>query len=715
MINIINHTLNMDLANKINMNSPINIKQNDTNSHKFVINLFNSSVSHDLTGTTSRIYFKKSDGTKVFLDCILDSSVNNKLSVLLTTQVLTAIGSVACEITIYGTGGEIQTSFTFNFNVLENIRDDIAIESVSEFTALTNALAVVTTIANKADKTYVDTNLDIVNSQLADITKLITNYNSLVIDGDWSLAIQKAVDDSVENQEINFPNGNYLFSDINITKPIKITGKGNLIKSDTTKKLFNVNFEPSYSFIWNKFEIKDVIVDGNEQAVMGEVDISVNNGCFIAKNVQFKNCSKTNIKINGNVHSATIEGCKFYNGIKSGFGSIDEQHSFHIRNDSMAKLKVINCDFETDIQYIQNIQRSPIAIFSTNATNALITNNRLTNAGHIDMYSKNNKAIILGNIIRKCHWTPIKVQESDNVIISNNVIEEQLSNESAMVIQGYPRASSYGSLERGQYYGVVSGNIINNCYGGIVINGNPLTDEVTLRDATITQDDLIVKGYEITGNIIKNISLPAISLARVADINIHSNVIENWGLASNTPSYNTSAITLHRVTGFLTIVLNTIKGNGNTTSHAIATNYDGITEVQPCVLTIENNYTDGTKNYPYFLRYIDCLSLKYNYIKDDFTSLIYAKNMNRAIIKDNEGFDVGNVNKFVIADIIELITDRNMKMRNTTWGTSIPTTGSYRVGDIVNNAYPSNGEYIGWVCTGVGTPGTWKGFGLIQT
>jgi len=176
MINIINHTLNMDLANKINMNSPINIKKNDTNSHKFIINLFNNSASHDLTGTTSRIYFKKPDGTKVFLSCVLDGSINNKLSVLLTTQALTAIGSVACEITIYGTSGEIQTSFTFNFNVLENIRDDEAIESTNDFTALTDALAVVTTIANKADKSYTDaqlllkadeTNLTITNNNVA--------------------------------------------------------------------------------------------------------------------------------------------------------------------------------------------------------------------------------------------------------------------------------------------------------------------------------------------------------------------------------------------------------------------------------------------------------------------------------------------------------------------------------------------------------------------
>ena len=134
------HIINIDLASKINMNQSINIKKNDTNSHKFVVNIFNSGVNYDLTGTTSRIYFEKSDATKVFLDCVLDDTIVNKLSCLLTTQALTCSGSVASEITIYGSTGEILTSVTFNFIVSEVIRDDMAIESTSEFTALTNAL-----------------------------------------------------------------------------------------------------------------------------------------------------------------------------------------------------------------------------------------------------------------------------------------------------------------------------------------------------------------------------------------------------------------------------------------------------------------------------------------------------------------------------------------------------------------------------------------------
>jgi hypothetical protein len=40
--------------------------------------------------------------------------------------------------------------------------------------------------------------------------------------------------------------------------------------------------------------------------------------------------------------------------------------------------------------------------------------------------------------------------------------------------------------------------------------------------------------------------------------------------------------------------------------------------------------------------------------------------------------------------------------------TAAPTTGSWRVGDVVWNSAPSAGGTPGWVCTTAGTPGTWK-------
>ena len=44
---------------------------------------------------------------------------------------------------------------------------------------------------------------------------------------------------------------------------------------------------------------------------------------------------------------------------------------------------------------------------------------------------------------------------------------------------------------------------------------------------------------------------------------------------------------------------------------------------------------------------------------------------------------------------------------------SAPTSGNWIAGDIVYNTAPATAGYIGWVCTVSGTPGTWKGFGVI--
>lgn len=49
------------------------------------------------------------------------------------------------------------------------------------------------------------------------------------------------------------------------------------------------------------------------------------------------------------------------------------------------------------------------------------------------------------------------------------------------------------------------------------------------------------------------------------------------------------------------------------------------------------------------------------------------------------------------------------------FGTAAPTTGVWKRGDKVWNSTPSAAGYIGWICVVAGTPGTWKGFGLIQS
>lgn len=46
--------------------------------------------------------------------------------------------------------------------------------------------------------------------------------------------------------------------------------------------------------------------------------------------------------------------------------------------------------------------------------------------------------------------------------------------------------------------------------------------------------------------------------------------------------------------------------------------------------------------------------------------------------------------------------------------TTVPIAGTWTPGDIVWNSTPGSAGFVGWVCVAAGTPGTWKGFGLID-
>lgn len=57
----------------------------------------------------------------------------------------------------------------------------------------------------------------------------------------------------------------------------------------------------------------------------------------------------------------------------------------------------------------------------------------------------------------------------------------------------------------------------------------------------------------------------------------------------------------------------------------------------------------------------------------------------------------------------------NIKFANKlmTTGPVAPTSGSYRIGDIVWNSDPKPTGFVGWICIATGSPGVWKSFGQI--
>lgn len=119
----------------------IEAKQNDTKSRFIIFNLINNNTPLDLTSNTVKIFAQKADTTIIFNNVIILDATNGKIQVELTSQTLAIAGDLNCELDIYGSDSSIFSSTVFTINVEVGIRNDTAIESTNEFTALTTALS----------------------------------------------------------------------------------------------------------------------------------------------------------------------------------------------------------------------------------------------------------------------------------------------------------------------------------------------------------------------------------------------------------------------------------------------------------------------------------------------------------------------------------------------------------------------------------------------
>lgn len=117
------------------------VKQNDTARYlKFTI--YDKGVPFSLKDKDVRFSAKKPDGTYIFNNLAIKDEYNGMCELHLSNQILAASGVVNGEINIYE-GMDIVSSLDLKIKVEKSYRNESAIESSSEFTALTEALAVV--------------------------------------------------------------------------------------------------------------------------------------------------------------------------------------------------------------------------------------------------------------------------------------------------------------------------------------------------------------------------------------------------------------------------------------------------------------------------------------------------------------------------------------------------------------------------------------------
>ena len=141
----VEHRLRLDLLRGGNQGY-IRVKRGENGARRLAIALYMHSVPYMAdAGTTAVFRAIKPDNTKLFNSATI---TDNVVTVGLTTQTVAALGTVRCELSIYGMNNELLYSPQFDVIVEDYLYSDTAIESTDEYTGLTEALSTVNNIVS---------------------------------------------------------------------------------------------------------------------------------------------------------------------------------------------------------------------------------------------------------------------------------------------------------------------------------------------------------------------------------------------------------------------------------------------------------------------------------------------------------------------------------------------------------------------------------------
>lgn len=144
--------LNLDTNQRLR-NGTRCAKQGDAGSRWLEVTVTCNSVPVDLTGCRAVFYARKPSWKGVYSNASIADAENGVISVELTSQTLAEAGRLQCEITIYGPDHSVlSTLCTDEILVSPTVRDDEAIESANEFTALTEAMTEVNAVISDAEE-----------------------------------------------------------------------------------------------------------------------------------------------------------------------------------------------------------------------------------------------------------------------------------------------------------------------------------------------------------------------------------------------------------------------------------------------------------------------------------------------------------------------------------------------------------------------------------
>lgn len=138
MMEEIKSSLHIDLA-AYRQPADVCTIQGNTGARPISIDLNKGTDDYDLTDLTLRLYVKKPDGCIVYMPLTPEDPVKGHICIRPTAQMLAAAGTAQCEIEICE-GEKRLTTIPFRLHIKPSLRDDGALESTDEFSALQDIL-----------------------------------------------------------------------------------------------------------------------------------------------------------------------------------------------------------------------------------------------------------------------------------------------------------------------------------------------------------------------------------------------------------------------------------------------------------------------------------------------------------------------------------------------------------------------------------------------
>ncbi len=255
-LNRINLKINEDFYDRIK------VKQNDT-ARYLLFNLLDNGVPFSLENKTVRVYGVKPDGTKVFNNLTIINAAKGLAELQLTTQMLVKPGCLKLELVIYEVTDILSTT-KFDIDIISCIRDDGAIESTNEFSALTLGLSKL----DEWDKYFKETSGKIEEKYTERLSGLATSLEEnakLIKCTDGEAITLEIASYSSSGFKIKFPRGI-----LEITQPIYVCEGAEIdfnyctIKRKTGTTPFDMIKTANPIAGFTGLKLKNLIIDGNK-------------------------------------------------------------------------------------------------------------------------------------------------------------------------------------------------------------------------------------------------------------------------------------------------------------------------------------------------------------------------------------------------------------------------------------------------------------------